>query len=187
MEKLARIYINEMVARHGVPVFIISERDSRLMAQFWQTLQKALRRRLDMSTTYHPQINGQSERTIQTLEDMLRKYVIDFGGNWNTHIPLVEFSHNNSYHISIKCALFEALKGSRQQETIDNRCKPLEFSIGDEVLLKLSPWKGIVRYGIKGKLASRSDGIYVEALNSLGSARTTSSTSTHTYSRMLHF
>ncbi|GJR58432.1 reverse transcriptase domain-containing protein [Tanacetum coccineum] len=78
MEKLARIYINEVVARHGVPVSIISDRDSRFTLQFWQTLQKALGTQLDMSTAYHPQTDGQSECTIQTLEDMLRAYVIDF-------------------------------------------------------------------------------------------------------------
>ena len=109
MEKLARIYINEIVARHGVPVSIISDRDSRFTSRFWQTLQKAMGTRWDMSTAYHPQTDGQSERTIQTLEDMLRACVIDFGGNWDTHLPLVEFSYNNSYHTSIKCAPFEAL------------------------------------------------------------------------------
>ncbi|GJT06187.1 putative reverse transcriptase domain-containing protein [Tanacetum coccineum] len=63
----------------------------------------------DLNTAYHPQTDGQSERTIQTLKDMLRAYAIDFGGNWDTHLPLVEFSYNNSYHTSVKCALFEAL------------------------------------------------------------------------------
>ncbi|GKA25250.1 putative reverse transcriptase domain-containing protein [Tanacetum coccineum] len=73
------------------------------------TCQKALGTRLDMSTAYHPQTDGQSERTIQTLEDMLRACVIDFGGSWDTHLPLAEFSYNNSYHSSIRCAPFEAL------------------------------------------------------------------------------
>ncbi|GKB99450.1 putative reverse transcriptase domain-containing protein [Tanacetum coccineum] len=66
-----------------------------------------------MSTAYHPQTDGQSERTIQTLEDMLRACVIDFGGNWDVHLPLVEFSYNNSYHLSIRCAPFEALYGRK--------------------------------------------------------------------------
>ncbi|GJR78403.1 putative reverse transcriptase domain-containing protein [Tanacetum coccineum] len=109
MEKLARIYINEIVARHGVPVSIISDRDGRFTSHLWKALQKALGTRLDMSTAYHPQTDGQSERTIQTLEDMLRACVMDFGGSCDTHLPLIEFSYNNSYHKSIKWASFEAL------------------------------------------------------------------------------
>ncbi|GJV39013.1 reverse transcriptase domain-containing protein [Tanacetum coccineum] len=112
-ERLARLYINEIVARHGVPVSIISDRDGRFTSRFWQTLQKALGTRLDMSIAYHPQTDGQSERTIQTLEDMLRACVIDFGGNWDVHLSLVEFSYNNSYHSSIRCAPFEALYGRK--------------------------------------------------------------------------
>nr|GEX12980.1 putative reverse transcriptase domain-containing protein [Tanacetum cinerariifolium] len=107
----ARLYINEIIARHGVPVLIISDRDSYFTSRFWKSLQKALGTRLDLSTTYHPKTDGPSERTIQTLEDMLRACVMDFGKNWDTHLPLVEFSYNNSYHSSIKCAPFEALYG----------------------------------------------------------------------------
>ncbi|GKD98279.1 reverse transcriptase domain-containing protein, partial [Tanacetum coccineum] len=112
-DKLARIYIDEIVARHGVPVSIISDCDGRFTSRFWQTLQKALRTRLDMCTAYHPQTDGQSERTIQTLEDILRACVIDFGGSWDTHLPLAEFSYNNSYHSSIRCAPFELLYGTK--------------------------------------------------------------------------
>ncbi|GJT59787.1 putative reverse transcriptase domain-containing protein [Tanacetum coccineum] len=112
-EKLAKIYIDEIVARHGVPVSIISDRDGRFTSRCWQTVQKALGTRLDMSTAYHPQTDRQSERTIQTLEDMLRACVIDFGGSWDVHLPLAEFSYNNSYHSSIRCALFEALYGRK--------------------------------------------------------------------------
>ncbi|GJY36965.1 putative reverse transcriptase domain-containing protein [Tanacetum coccineum] len=112
-KKLARLYINEILARHSVPVSIISDRDSHFTSRFWQSLQKALGTRLDLSTTYHPKIDGQSEHTIQTLEDMLRACVIDFSGNWDTHLPLVEFSYNNSYHTSVKCAPFEALYGRK--------------------------------------------------------------------------
>ncbi|GJY67510.1 putative reverse transcriptase domain-containing protein [Tanacetum coccineum] len=111
MDRLARIYINEIVARHGVLVLIIFCRGGRFASYFWRSLQKALGIRLDMSTAYHPQTDGQSERTIQTLEDMLRACVMDFGGSWDTHLPLVEFSYNNSYHKSIKCAPFKALYG----------------------------------------------------------------------------
>ncbi|GJS44442.1 reverse transcriptase domain-containing protein [Tanacetum coccineum] len=178
------------------------------LARFWQTMQKALGTRLDMSTTYHPQTDGQSERTIQTLEDMLRACVIDFGGSWNIHLPLAEFSYNNSYHSSIRCAPFEALYGrkcrspvlwaeigdsrlirpelvqettdkvvvirdrlkaarDRQKSYADNRRKPLEFQVGDHVMLKVSPWKGVVRFGKKGKLAPRFVGPF-EILERIG-------------------
>ncbi|GJX76837.1 putative reverse transcriptase domain-containing protein [Tanacetum coccineum] len=78
MEKLTRQYLKEVVSRHEVPVLIISDRDGRFTSHFWQSLQKAMDTRLDMSIAYHRQIDGQSERTIQTLEDMLRACVIDF-------------------------------------------------------------------------------------------------------------
>ncbi|GJV63013.1 putative reverse transcriptase domain-containing protein [Tanacetum coccineum] len=108
-EKLAKIYTNEIVARHGVPVSIISDRDGRFMSHLWQAFQKALGTRRDMSTAYHPQTDDQSERTIQTLEDMLQACVMDYGGSWDTHLSLIEFSYNNSYHTSIKYTPFEAL------------------------------------------------------------------------------
>ncbi|GKA32612.1 reverse transcriptase domain-containing protein, partial [Tanacetum coccineum] len=207
-EKLAKIYVDEIVARHGVPVSIISDRDGRFTSRCWQTVQKALGTRLDMSTAYHPQTDGQSERTIQTLEDMLRACVIDFGGSWDVHLPLAEFSYNNSYHSSIRCAPFEALYGrkcrspvlwaeigessligpeliqettdkvvlikeklkaarDRQKSYADNRRKPLEFEVGDRVMLKVSPWKGVIRFGKKGKLAPRYVGPF-EILERIG-------------------
>ncbi|GJR53374.1 putative reverse transcriptase domain-containing protein [Tanacetum coccineum] len=113
MEKLARMYLKEVVTRHGIPVSIIYDRDPRFASNFWRSLQKALGTNLDMSTAYHPQTDGQSERTIQTLKDMLRACVIDFGNGWVKHLPLVEFSYNNSYHASIKAAPFEALYGRK--------------------------------------------------------------------------
>ncbi|GJR23748.1 putative reverse transcriptase domain-containing protein [Tanacetum coccineum] len=97
----------------GVPVSIIADRDSYFTSRFWQSLHKALGTRLDLCIAYYPKTDGQSERTIQTLEDMLRAYVIYFGGNWDTHLPLIDFSYNNSYHSSVKCAPFEALYGRR--------------------------------------------------------------------------
>ncbi|GKB40736.1 reverse transcriptase domain-containing protein [Tanacetum coccineum] len=106
MEKLTRQYLKEVVSRHGVPVLIISDRDSKFTSHFWKSLNEALGTQLDMSTAYHPQTDGQSERTIQTLEDMLRACVIDFGKGWDRHLPLVGFSYNNSYHTSIKSAPF---------------------------------------------------------------------------------
>ncbi|GKB27609.1 putative reverse transcriptase domain-containing protein [Tanacetum coccineum] len=113
MDKLAKLYLKEVVTRHGIPVSIICDRDPRFTSNFWRSFQKAMGTRLDMSTAYHPETDGQSERTIQTLEDMLRACVIDFGNGWEGHLPLIEFSYNNSYHASIKAAPFEALYGRK--------------------------------------------------------------------------
>ncbi|GKA82906.1 putative reverse transcriptase domain-containing protein, partial [Tanacetum coccineum] len=113
METLTRLYIKEIVSRHRVPISIISDHDSHFTSRFWQSMQKALGTQLDMSTTYHPETDGQSERTIQTLEDMLQACVIEFGKGWERYLPLVELSYNNSYHASIKAAPFEALYGRK--------------------------------------------------------------------------
>ena len=113
MEKLTRTYLKETIRLHGVPISIISDRDSRFTSQFWQSLQKSLGTKLDMSEAYHPQTDGQSERTRQTLEDMFRACVIEFGKSWGTHLPLIEFSYNNSYHTSVKVSPFEALYGHK--------------------------------------------------------------------------
>ncbi|GKA20375.1 putative reverse transcriptase domain-containing protein [Tanacetum coccineum] len=196
LDKLARMYLKEVVTRHGIPVSIICDRDPRFASNFWRSLQNALGTNLDMSTAYHPQTDGQSERTIQTLEDMLRACAIDFGKGWVNHLPLVEFSYNNSYHASIKAAPFEALYGrkcrspvcwtevgeaqilgpeliqettekiiqikqrmqaarDRQKSYADLKRKPMEFQVGDKVMLKVSPWKGVVRFGKRGKLNPR--------------------------------
>ncbi|GJV06532.1 putative reverse transcriptase domain-containing protein [Tanacetum coccineum] len=196
METLTRLYIKEIVSRHGVPISIISDRDSQVTSRFWQSLQSDLGTQLDMSTTYHPETDGQSERTIQTLEDMLRACVIDFGKGWERHLPLVEFSYNNSYHASIKATPFEALYGrkcrspvcwakvgdvqltgpeiihettekivqirqrlqaarDRQRSYANIRRKPLEFQVGDRVMLKVSPRKGVIRFRKRGKLNPR--------------------------------
>ncbi|GJV35260.1 putative reverse transcriptase domain-containing protein [Tanacetum coccineum] len=121
-----------------------------------------IRTRLDLSTAYHPQTVGQSERTIQTLEDMLKACVIDFGGSWDVHLPLAEFSYNNSYHSSIRCALFEALYGRKCRSPVlwaEIRKGSLigpELKMTDKVvLLRASPWKGVVCFRKKGKLAPR--------------------------------
>ncbi|GKC60811.1 putative reverse transcriptase domain-containing protein [Tanacetum coccineum] len=173
METLTRLYIKEIVSRHGVPISIISNHDSHFTSRFWQLLQSALGTQLDMSTTYHPETNGQSERNIQTLEDMLRACVIDFGKGWERHLPLVEFSYNNSYHASIKAATFEALFGrkcrspivqirqrlqaarDRQKSYANVRRRPLEFQVGDRVMLKVSTQKGVIHFGKRGKLNPR--------------------------------
>nr|GEX29472.1 putative reverse transcriptase domain-containing protein [Tanacetum cinerariifolium] len=113
IEKLAQLYLKEIVCRHGMPVSIISDRDSLFTSRFWETLQKSLGTQLNLSTAYHPETDGQSERTIQTLEYMLRACAIDFGNSLDRHLPLVEFSYNNSYHASFKAVPFEALYGQK--------------------------------------------------------------------------
>nr|GEZ02528.1 putative reverse transcriptase domain-containing protein [Tanacetum cinerariifolium] len=120
----------------------------------------ALGTSLDKSTAYHPETDGQSERTIQTLEDMLRACVIDFGKGWVNHLPLVKFSYNNSYHASIKATLFEALYGRKCRSPV---CwnEVGEFHLtGPEIVQEttkkiVSPWKGVVRFGKRGKLNPR--------------------------------
>nr|GEZ23991.1 putative reverse transcriptase domain-containing protein [Tanacetum cinerariifolium] len=113
LDKLARLYLNRIVARHGIPVSIICDRYGRFTSNFWKSFQKALGTYICMSTAYHPKTDGQSKRTIQTLEDMLRACVIDFGKGWVKHLPLAEFSYNNSYHAIIKAAPYEALYGRK--------------------------------------------------------------------------
>nr|GEZ70224.1 putative reverse transcriptase domain, ribonuclease H-like domain, aspartic peptidase domain protein [Tanacetum cinerariifolium] len=183
MDKLARIYLKEVVMRHRIPVSIISDRYPRFASKFWRSLQNALGTKLDMSIAYHPETDGQSERSIQTLEDMLRACAINFGKGWVNLLPLVESSYNNSYHASIKDTPFEALYGrkcrspvcwtevgeaqilgpeliqettekivqikqrmqaarDRQKSYADLKRKPMEFQVGDKVMLKVSPWKG---------------------------------------------
>ncbi|GJX43513.1 putative reverse transcriptase domain-containing protein [Tanacetum coccineum] len=113
LDKFARLYLNRIVARHEIPVLIIYDRDRRFTSNFWRLFQKALGTDLSTSTAYHLEIDGQSERTIQTLKDMLRACMIDFGKGWVKHLPLAEFSYNNSYHASIKAAPYEALYGRK--------------------------------------------------------------------------
>ena len=108
---LAPIYMREIVRLHGVPRTIVSDRDAKFVSKLWDSLQKALGTTLRMSTAFHPQTDGQSERTIQTLEDMLRSCVLSWKWSWEDHLPLVEVSYNNSYHSSIRCAPYEALYG----------------------------------------------------------------------------
>nr|GFA06447.1 putative reverse transcriptase domain, ribonuclease H-like domain, aspartic peptidase domain protein [Tanacetum cinerariifolium] len=172
MDKLTRIYLKE------------------------RSLQNALGTRLDMSTAYYPETDGQSKRTIQTLKDMLRAYAIDFGKGWVNHLPLVEFFYNNSYHATIKAAPFEALYGrkfrspicwtevreaqilgpeliqettekivqikqrmqaahDRQKSYANLKRKPMEFQVRYKVMPKVLPWKGVVRFGKRGKLNPR--------------------------------
>ena len=113
MDRLAELYVDEIVRLHGVPLSIVSDRDPQFTSGFWKELELALGTRHNFSTTFHPQTNGQSERLIQVLEDMLRGCVMEFTGSWDRYIPLIEFAYNNSYQSSIGMAPYEALYGRR--------------------------------------------------------------------------
>lgn len=208
LQQLADAYVKEVVRLHGVPRDIVSDRDSRFLSNFWGKLQQAMGTLLKFSTAFHPATDGQTERTIQTLEDMLRACALDFGGTWEEKLPLVEFSYNNSYHASISMAPYEALYGrkcrsplcwsdiseslvlgpemieettkqvkviqehikaaqDRQKSYADKNRRVLEFEVGEKVMLKVSPTKGVKRFGRKGKLSPRYIGPY-EILERIG-------------------
>ena len=175
---------------------IVSDCDPRFTSRFWKELQSAFGTRLNFSTAFHPQTDGQSERVIHVLEDMLRGCVLDFSGSWDRYIPLMEFAYNNSYQSSISMAPYEALYGrrcrtpmcwirmnehkiigpelvkyteekvqiiqqrlkavcDRQMSYANLKIKDIVYEVGDKVLLKVSPWKKVLRFGRKGKLSPR--------------------------------
>ena len=113
LDKLTELYIKEIVRLHEIPISIISDRDPRFTSRFWGKLQTTLGTRLKFSTEFHLQTDGQSERVIQLMEDMLRSCVIDYGGSRDRHISLVEFVYNNSFQSSIGMAPYEALYGRK--------------------------------------------------------------------------
>jgi hypothetical protein len=113
IDKLAQFYVNEVIRLHGVPVSIVSDRDPRFTSRLWPSIQRALGTRLNLSIAFHPQTDGQTERTIQTLEDLLGACILEFGGNWEDHLPLIEFTYNNSYQTTVGMAPYEALYGRK--------------------------------------------------------------------------
>nr|GEU80084.1 putative reverse transcriptase domain-containing protein [Tanacetum cinerariifolium] len=168
MEKLTQLYLKEIVCQYGEPISIISDRDSKFTSRFWRSLQEAFGTRLAMSIAYHPEMDGQSERTIQTLEDMLRAWAAPFeahhgrkcrspvcwskvGDSQLTGLELIWETNEKIVHI--KNRLLTAR--SRQKSYVDVRRRPLEFIAGDKVMLKVSPWKGMIRFEKHGKLSPR--------------------------------
>ncbi|KAK9204604.1 hypothetical protein WN943_014866 [Citrus x changshan-huyou] len=148
MDKLESIYAVKIARLHGAPVYIVSDRDSQFTFKFWTRLQKALSTKLNFSIGFHPQTDGQLERTIQTLE---------------------EFSYNNNYQASIEMALYEALYSrkcrtsvaqNRQKSYTDKRRRELEFEVGDKVFIRIPPWKWVLRFRKCGKLSPRYIGPY---------------------------
>jgi len=113
VDKLAKLYVNEVIRLHGVPMSIMPERDPRFTSRLWPSLQRALGTKLNLSTTSHPQTDGQSGRTIQTLEDLIGSCVLEFRGNWEDLLPLMEFTYNNSHQATIGMTSYEALYGRK--------------------------------------------------------------------------
>ena len=196
VDQYAELYVKEIVRLHGAPKTIVSDRDPKFTSKFWEGLQRAMGTRLKFSTAFHPQTDGQTERTIQILEDMLRACVMDFGGSWSKYLPLIEFSYNNSYQSTIGVAPYEMLYGrkcrspihwdemgerkylgpesvqeaaeaiekirarmlasqDRQKSYADPKRRNVEFQVGDHVFLRVSPMRGVKRFGKKGKLSPR--------------------------------
>ncbi|KAD5961499.1 hypothetical protein E3N88_12972 [Mikania micrantha] len=208
VSRLADIFTQNIIRLHGTPSSIVSDRDPRFTSHFWKGLQKAYGTKLRFSTAFHPQTDGQSERTIQTLADMLRACALEWSGNWDEYLCLVEFAYNNSWQASIDMAPFELLYGwkcrapicwnevgekvvegpelvritnekvaiareklkeaqTRKKSYADQHRRDLEFKVGEHVFLKVSPCRGVRRFGIKGKLSPRFIGPF-EILERVG-------------------
>ncbi|GKC78864.1 putative reverse transcriptase domain-containing protein [Tanacetum coccineum] len=166
METLTRLYIKEIVSRHGVPISIILDRDSHFTSRFWQSMQNALGTQLDMSMACHPETDGQSERTIQTLEDMLRASPFEALYCRKCRSPVcwaevgdVQLTGPEIIHETIEkiVQIRQRLEAARDRKRsyANVRQKPLEFQVEDHVMLKVSPRKGAIRFGKRGKLNPR--------------------------------
>ena len=174
-QELVPLYLKEVVRLHGMPKSIVSDRDSKFVSKFWQSLHDALGTKLSLSVAFHPQTDGQSERTIQTLEDILHASILSWKGSikmdpyealygrrcvspvcWET---LGERSLVGPDWIQQTTQKVQEIRQnmlatqSRQKSYTDVRRRDLEFIVGDQVLLKVSPTKGIVRFGTTGKLS----------------------------------
>jgi hypothetical protein len=193
--------MSRIICLHGVPKKIVSDRGTQFTSHFWQQLHEALGTHLNFSSAYHPQTDGQTEKTNQILEDMLRACVLQDQSRWDKRLPYAEFSYNNSYKASLKMSPFQALYGrscrtpmqwdqpgekqvfgpdilleaeenikmvrenlkiaqSRQRSYADTRRRELSFEVRDFVYLKVSPIRGVRRFGVKGKLAPHYVGPY---------------------------
>ena len=199
--KLAEIYMKRIVCLHGVPKSMVSDRGTQFTSHFWRQLHESLGTRLEFSTAFHPQTDGQTEIVNQILEDMLRACALDYKSSWDDNLAYAKFSYNNSYQSSIEMAPFEALYGkkcttpllwsgvgerslfgpdiiqeaeekvslikdrlkiaqSRQKSYADSKRREVTYEVGDRAYLRVSPLRGVKRFGIKGKLAPRFIGPY---------------------------
>ncbi|KAL4016262.1 hypothetical protein IC575_023908 [Cucumis melo] len=150
--KWGQLFMTEIVRLHGVPVSIVSDRDARFTSKFWKGLQLALGTRLDFSTAFHPQIDGQTERLNQILEDMLSPVCWGKIGEQRLLGPELVQTTNAAIQ-NIRARMLTAQ--SRQKSYADVRRKDLEFDVGDMVFLKVAPMKGVLRFEKKGKLSPR--------------------------------
>jgi transposase InsO family protein len=107
------MYVDQVVKLHGIPSSIVSDIDPRFSSRFWESLKEVVGTKLKMSSAYHPQTDGQCERKIQSLEDLLRGCVLENRGSWDSWLSLIEFTYNNNFHSSIGMEPFEALYGRR--------------------------------------------------------------------------
>ncbi|GJW39855.1 putative reverse transcriptase domain-containing protein [Tanacetum coccineum] len=144
IEKLMKLYMKEVVTRHGVPVSIIFDRDGRFTSLFWQALHKALGTRLDMSTTYHPETDGQKVKDAQLTGPVI-------------------IHETTEKIVQIKSRIQAAR--DRQKRYVNIRRKPMVFRVGDKVMLKVSPWKGVMRFGKRGNLNLRYIGPFKKCLS----------------------
>ncbi|GJZ46821.1 putative reverse transcriptase domain-containing protein [Tanacetum coccineum] len=159
LDKMAKALPWIIVARHGIPASIIYDCDGRFTSNFWKSFQKALGTNISMSTSYHPETDGQSERTIQTLEDMLRACVIYFGKvcwteDGEAQLTGLELIQKTTEKIILIKQRMQAAQ-DRQKSYANKKQKPMEYKAGDRVMLKFLPWKGVVRFGKRGKLNPR--------------------------------
>jgi len=138
LERLTSLYVYEIVRLHRVPTSIVSDRDPRFTSRFWEGLHKALRTKLSLSSAYHPQIDGQTERTIQSLEDLLRACVLEQRGSWDGFLPLIEFTYNNSFHSSIGMTPYEALYGRRCRTPLCWVDPSESIALGPEVVQQIT-------------------------------------------------
>nr|GEV91527.1 putative reverse transcriptase domain-containing protein [Tanacetum cinerariifolium] len=168
LDKLARLYLNRIVARHGIPISIICDHDGRFTLNFWVSFQKALDTNLCMSTAYHPETDGLSERTIQTLEDMLRHTLspVCWSKVREAQLTGPEMIQETMEKIVQVKQRFQAAQ-DRQKSYADLKRKLIKFEVGDRVMLKVSPWKGVVQFDKRGKL----NPIYVRPFKVLAKVR----------------
>ncbi|KAA0045421.1 pol protein [Cucumis melo var. makuwa] len=182
--KWAQLYMSEIVRLHGVPVSIVSDRDAYFTSTFWKGLQAAMGMRLDFSKAFHPQIDGQTERLNQVIEDMLRACALEFPGSWDSHLYLMEFAYNNSFQATIGMTPFEALYdkccrspvcwdevGEQRlmgSELVQSTNKAIQkIRSRDKVFLKVAPMKGVLQFERRGKLSPRFVGPF-EILEQIG-------------------
>ncbi|GJY89354.1 putative reverse transcriptase domain-containing protein [Tanacetum coccineum] len=174
MDKLARLYLKEVVTRHGIPVSIICDHDPRFVSNFWRSFQKAMGTLLDMSAAYHPQTDGQNERTIQTYHASIKAAPFEALYGWKCRSPVCLAEVGDAQLTSPKLIQLTIEKivqikqriqaaHDRQKSYVDVWRKPLEFQVGDRVMLKVSPWKGVVHFVMSSASTFTYTSVYTDS------------------------